>query len=394
MTVAKTDTLIIGGGAIGLAIAYELSRRGRSVVLLERDKVGKQASWAGAGIFPPFNQATAIHPLEKLEAISSELHEVWAVELQKQTGIDVGFRRCGGLYLARTVGEVAALTGELLYWSERQIEYEELSPARLARLAPGLMTDQIDKSVFVPSEYRFRNPRFVKALLAVCQQNGVQIVEDCGATEIVVVNHQTDRIVAGDQEWVADNYCVTCGAWSEQLLQPFEVPLPSIPVRGQVVLFKLDEPLFQPVINEGTRYFVPRDDGYVLAGSTIEEVGFDSSVVPSDIEELKSWACGLVPDLNENSFQKSWAGLRPATYDGFPYLGPVGRSGNTFVATGHFKSGLHLSTGTAIMMADLLTGNEPPIDLTPFAPSRAEYHVFCSPSWLANLTPEDPTSSK
>ena len=119
---------------------------------------------------------------------------------------------------------------------------------------------------------------------------------------------------------------------------------------------------------------MPRSDGHVLAGSTVEEVGFNSSIEQADIEELRNGPTNLFRALNEQTFVTAWAGLRPGTYDGFPYLGSVGRSRNTFVATGHFKTGLHLSTATAVVMADLLQEQTSAIDLTPFAPARAEFH--------------------
>ena len=371
----QTEILLIGGGVIGLSIAYELSKRDRQVVLLEREKLGRQASWAGAGILPPANAETAIHPLEKLEALSSQLHPDWAAELQEQTGIETGFQRCGGLYVARTSGEVASLTGQMLYWSERQIEYEEIDPKHLTTLAPGLAVAELKKVIWVPSEFQTRNPWHLQALTAACQQNGVRLVEDCAEVELIVSDNRTQCVKAAGHSWSAERYCVAAGAWSEQVLAPFGVPLPTTPVRGQLALFQLAKPSFQPVINDGSRYLVPRRDGHVLAGATVEEVGFNNSTVESDIVELKSWAQLLVPALNDTTFVTAWAGLRPGTYDGFPYLGPITSSPNTYVATGHLKSGLHLSVGTAIVMADLLAGDSPSIDLTPFSPSRAEYHL-------------------
>ena len=369
-----TQSVVIGGGVIGLSIAYELSQRNHRVILLERDQVGRKASWFGAGILTPTNGETAIHPLEQLESLSSELHPRWSEELKHSTGIDNGYANCGGVYVARTAGEKAALVGASQHWTERKIKFEPILSQMANQLVPGLTIPPHAKLALVPSESQIRNPRHLQALAVACRQNGVEIVEQCSSLELVVENQQTSYVRVGDQRYLADNYCIASGPWSEQLLKPFQIPLPTTPARGQMVLFKLPAQKFVPIINEGSRYLVPRADGHVLAGSTVEEIGFNSAIERSDIEDLKNWAHQLVPALNEETFVTAWAGLRPGTYDGFPYLGLVGGSGNTFVATGHFKTGLHLSTATAVVIADLLTGNQPAIDLTPFAPARAEFH--------------------
>jgi glycine oxidase len=123
-------------------------------------------------------------------------------------------------------------------------------------------------------------------------------------------------------------------------------------------------------LNEGNRYLVAREDGYVLAGSTEEEVGFDKRTTPAGLADLRSFAEALVPALAEAKLEKSWAGLRPATFDGLPYLGQIPALSNAFVAAGHFRSGLYLSGGTAVLMSQLMRGEEPDIDLEPFRVGR------------------------
>ena len=366
-------TVIIGGGVIGLSIAYELAKRGHQVTLLERDELAQKASWFGAGILTPTNEETAIHPLEQLASHSRQLHDEWSTELRMLTGIDNGYAQCGGLYVVRTAGETATLSGAIQHWDEQGVALHHYSVEQARQLVPDLAVPPQTRVVFVPTEAQIRNPRHLQALSAACLLSGVKIFEHC-SPELVVENDQTTCVRSGDQHYIGDNYCVACGPWSEQLLRPFGVPLPSTPVRGQMALFKLPLQKFVPIINEGSRYLVPRSDGHVLAGSTVEEVGFNSSVDPKDIENLQAWAGQLVPALCQDTFVTAWAGLRPGTYDGFPYLGLIGRSTNTFVATGHFKTGLHLSTATAVVMADLLEDRIPSIDLSPFAPARAEFH--------------------
>jgi glycine oxidase len=366
-----SNIIVIGGGVIGLSIAYELANRRHQVTLIERDRLGQKSSWAGAGIITPSNAATAIHPLEKLEAISTELHIDWSQRLLRETGIDNEFQRCGGLYLARTRGEQAAIAGLRHDWHERRIAYENWDPQRCKSRVPNLSIESLQEALFVPDEFQLRNPRHLQALAAACRMLGVQILE--GEEQIKLVVGDGARVMEvqlGNRVLKADYYSIACGAWSAEIFKPFEIRLPVTPVRGQVALFCLAKPLDAPIINEGTRYLVPRRDGHVIAGATIEEVGFDSRTVAEDIAQLVHWAQSLIPDCNQQRLVKSWAGLRPGSYDGFPYLGWVTESSNALVAAGHFKAGLHLSTGTAVAIADLIEGGLL-IDLSPFAVNRA-----------------------
>ncbi len=385
---------IIGGGVIGLSIAWEVTRRGHQAIVIEKSRLGRGASWAGAGILPPSNAATAIHPLEHLEARSDELHPQWADRLKKETGIDNGFQTCGGLYLARTAGERASLRGRASEWKERKIPFDELSSKELSDQFPALSQSVLDGAMawWAPGETQICNPHHVQALIVACKRQGVELLEDCGDSKIDY--HQDDQSAVkqvtiapnsnAPRTISADAYCLTAGPWSGQIAnqmlgQPSDQspntgdgPLPMLPVRGQMLLFKLDAAPFASVVNEGTRYLVPRQDGHVLFGATIEEVGFDISTTEAGIANLTEHAASLLPQLTEACLVKTWAGLRPGTFDGFPYIGPLSHSSNLFVATGHFKAGLHLSPGTAEIVADLVEQKTPKIDLRPFAPSRVK----------------------
>lgn len=363
---------IVGGGVIGLSLAYELNQRGHEVIVAERDRMGRQSSWAGAGVFPPSNIDTAIHPLEHLEARSDQLHPVWAQQLKEQTGIDNGFGRCGGLYLARSAGEKAALSGVVGEWQQRAFEATQLSPADMKSKFGALCCagDEGLIAWWLPGETQICNPHHMQALVAACQTGGVTLMENCGDVRL----DRADDNVRGiflpglDQQTItADVYCITAGAWAQQIV----TAIPMVPVRGQMLLYKLDQAPFAAIVNEGSRYLVPRQDGHVLFGATIEEAGFDTSTTEIGLANLQQHAQDLLPALTEDRLVKSWAGLRPGTYDGFPYIGPLAGHDNVFIAAGHFKAGLHLAPATAEVISDLIEQKEPTIDLRPFAPSRA-----------------------
>ena len=387
-----SDLIVIGGGVIGLSLAYEMSGRGAKVTVVDIAQQG-QASWAGAGILVPTNEQTAIHPLEKIRGMSSRLHALWAQQLSAETGVDNGYLVCGGIYVARTPGEIAALRGIIEDWIDFEIEHKLLNAEQLAEYLPpvsGLEEElRPTTAVWVASESQIDNPAHMQALLEACRRRGVELLSDCKQVELSLATDRVAAVNVDGQLINASAYCVAAGAWSEKLLNQVNVTMSMLPVRGQIVLFELANRIFEPVVYEGSRYIVPRRDGRVLVGATVEEAGFDASTRPADIQGLVAFAQSLIPALNESNIKKCWAGLRPATFDGFPYMGRVPELANTFISTGHFKAGLHLSTGSAVVMADLIEGKPKTVDLTPFDPARvfqsnANSSCVASLFWLSN----------
>ena len=372
-------TVILGGGVVGLSIAYELSTRGQQAVVIDANDFAAQASWAGAGMLPPSNRETAVHPIEHLEALSNQVHHEWANRLLSETKIDNGYRACGGLYLARSNGEIASLTGAILEWNDRSIDNQRLDVEALVKRFP-MLTDVFRETsagmaVFVPEAAQFHNPRHAQALLVACEQNGVRLLPNRHDIQIEVAEQKICSVRTDQEVVISDQFVFAAGPWTEGLLSQFDVSLPMQPVRGQLALYHLSEDSTAkwsdaPLINEGSRYLVPRSDGHVLAGATIEEVGFDCHTTEDEVADLRAWAESIADDLGPENYVRSWAGLRPGTYDGFPYLGRLADFNNAIIATGHFKAGLQTSAGTAKVIADLVEHKTPEIDLTPFSPNR------------------------
>ncbi|WP_425617409.1 glycine oxidase ThiO [Anatilimnocola sp. NA78] len=369
------DCLIVGGGVIGLSLAWQLALRGRKVRVIDRQAPAQEASWAGAGILPPASRTALAHPLDQLRGWSFELHAEWAVKLLQQTGIDTGYRKCGGLYVARSIGEAAALTAWAEAQHEEQVVVEKLSPGRLAELEPELATANppalpIRAAWLLPDECQLRNPRYLQALLKVCEQQGVEIVANCEVQDFQISNGRLQKVNTSLGDISAEQVCVTSGAWTGQLLQKLGMTLGVIPIRGQMVLFRCERPPLRTIVNEGPRYLVPRDDGRLLVGSTEEEAGFDKRTTPEAIAELIGLARTWLPSLADAEVEQTWAGLRPASFDGFPYLGHLPGVANAFVASGHYRSGLYLSPGTAIVMAQLMCHEACSLNLSAFAVGR------------------------
>ncbi|MBX7165668.1 MAG: glycine oxidase ThiO [Pirellulales bacterium] len=365
------DVLIIGGGVIGLSLAYELATRGRRVRLLERGAVGQEASWAGAGILPPGNRSTATDPFAMLQGLSAELHPQWAERLRAETGIDTGFRRCGGLYVARDAQAAALLELAEHEFGRRAIRVERLACAEARRLEPALFAGSsvvADAVLHLPDECQVRNPWHLRALETACRRRGVLIELDRPVLGFERAGRRVTAVNTPDGPRVAATYCLATGAWSRELAAQLNVELRLKPIRGQIALLNTGERLFSRVINEGSRYLVPREDGRVLVGSTEEDAGFEKRNTAAGIAGLLELAAGLVPPLAAATLEKCWSGLRPSSPDGTPYLGLLPGYENFFAAAGHFRSGLQLSPATAVVLAQLMLGERPEVDLEPFGP--------------------------
>lgn len=363
------DCVIVGGGVIGLSLAYELAGRGRRVCVLDRDVPGRSASWAGAGMLPPASSRST-DPLDQFAHFSGQLHEEWAQRLQDETGIDTGYRKTGAIYLASTEASVAELRSTAARAKEQGITFDELTEREIERLEPALRIGSFCVAYHVPGECQIRNPRHLRALLLACTQRGVTMVPHAAAENFEIRAGKIESVRTSQDVYRAEQFCITTGAWTGALLTQLGLSLAIKPIRGQIALLRLPQSPLNHILNEGPLYLVPREDGRVLVGSTMEDVGFDTSTTPAAIEELTRFAHSLVPALAEATLETSWAGLRPASADGQAYLGQLPNLTNAYLAAGHTRSGLHFSAATAMVLARLMTGEPPGLNLTPFRLDR------------------------
>jgi glycine oxidase len=374
---AASDVLIVGGGVIGLSLAYELSQRlgtGCGLRVLDQAAPGGESSWAGAGILPAAARRPVDHPCLQLAGLSHALHPLWAARLQEETGLDNGYRRTGGLHVARTGEGARFLRQAASEWRALGIEARDVSAGLLPQLEPALDADSVAAAIHVPDEAQLRNPWHLRALLAACDRRGVVVEPGVRVATFQIEKGRVAAVTTSGGLRAAGNVCVCSGAWTQALLAEMGRTVAIQPVRGQIVLLNTAGTAAIPprhIVNDAARYLVPRTDGRVLVGSTEENAGFVKETTPEGVEGLLRLAWGLCPSLKAAHVEASWAGLRPGSADGLPYLGRVPGVKNCFVAAGHFRSGLHLSTGTAVVMSQLLLGQPPEIDLAPFALDRS-----------------------
>ena len=377
----KRRIIIVGGGAIGLSLASELALRetGLEICLLERDQIGKATSWSAAGILPPANLRTALDPIDRLRGLSHELFPSWSERMLADTGIDIGLRRCGAFYLAQSVGERASMIGMTDYWQQLQIQCEPISLSELSQREPALtqLVERNDELAawWVSDEHQVRSPDYVHALTEMCRKLGVDLKPGSAVCDIDAQDDcvsLTIESASGTTRVHADVVVLCSGVWTGKIAAWLRLEQSLVPVRGQIVQLKTDQPILKSIVNVGHRYLVCRDDGHVLIGSCEEEVGFQLGTTETQLNELRQFATEICPSLADAQQVSAWSGLRPMTFDGFPMIGRVPKTKNVYVAAGHFRSGIHLSPATAVCLSDMILGKEPPIDLRAFQVAKQQ----------------------
>lgn len=369
---AKTfDVVILGGGIIGLSLARELSQAGRDVAVVDRGETTPIASWAASGILPPPAVGAVCDPLEQLRHYSHELYERWCSDLFDETNIDVEFERCGGIYLARTTGEVAALQSTQAQWQEEGVDVVSWTAEEMAVREPRLagFTRQV-KILFLPGEVQVRPSRILRALRESLARRRVTSIKSHWDGTVTRMGNRWQSVQTDIGELRANQFCITTGTWTSQVVGRLGIDVPIEPRRGQIVLWKLPQRWLHHVVNDGPRYLIARRDGHLLAGSTVEDVGFRNETTAEGLTELIRFAEQLVPDLRSHRPVSQWSGLRPMTGDNLPYLDQMPGAENVFLAAGHFRSGIHLAPATAKLLTQWMQGRSPDLSLRPFAIAR------------------------
>jgi glycine oxidase len=361
-----SDVVVIGGGVIGLSLAWELAGQGRDVTVLEQGQVGQEASWAGAGMLPPGNLKLASDGEPTLRSLSHQLWSDWSASLLEATGIDNGYRNCSAI----EVSLAEPLDAEIETWRKSGVRAELLQRDEMRENAAAI-SDEIAHAYRLPEFSQVRNPRHLKALIAACRQRRVRIVE---GRQVFGWDVEQGRAVAAksaNERYSADQFVITAGAWSQSLLKSVGCTTDIKPIRGQIALLKTKMLPFDYVIELGSRYLVPRDDGRILVGSTEENVGFVKQNTAAGVQGLLELATRLVPQLEDAELERCWSGFRPGTSRAVPFIGAVPEIENLFVAAGHFRSGLQMSPGTTLLIRELMLGQKTSISPEPFAIGKA-----------------------
>ncbi len=363
------DVIIIGGGIIGVAAAYALTRAHvKRVVLIDRGKLGREASRAAAGMLVPQAETEGPGPLLDLCLAARNRYRSLTDELRETTGEDIEYCKWGLLYLLDPSDHEAA-KGRAAWQRSAGLRVEQLSGRELRTMEP-ILNPAIESALFFPDEAHIRPCTVVSALAAAACSAGAEILENVEAIDFILDEDRLRGVNVGGKTILADTIIACAGAWTGRLLDRIGHRLPMEPVRGQIVRTRFDRlPLTHPVWGP-MGYLVPRLNGELLIGTTVEQAGFASTATLAGVSELCEAARTMVPSLMTAPFDRTWAGLRPRLPDGLPAIGRFADIPNLIVATGHYRSGILLGPLTGEIIADLVLDKEPPFPLQAFSPDR------------------------
>jgi glycine oxidase len=363
------SALVVGGGIIGCSLARELAGAGVRTTVVERGAPGGEASTAAAGLLSPQSEAPAPGPFFDLALASRDLHPVWAAELAKETGIDVGYRRTGILRCETSPAgaeRADSLESRVSWQRAAGLPLEEVGVARIAALSGGLVAPGVARAFWFPEDGVVDPVPLVEAVVRSAERRGARILSGRTVQRFLVERGACVGVeTEGGVRFAADCVVDAAGAWAALDRDVLDVPVE--PVRGQMVELRPVRALPTVAWSEDV-YLVPRTDGRVLAGSTEERVGYVRETTAEAVDRLVGSARRLVPDLAEAAFSRAWAGLRPASADGLPILGATSVPG-LWLATGHYRNGILLAPVTARLLARAIVGETRP-ELAPFSPDR------------------------
>ena len=360
--------LVVGGGIIGCATAYELAKAGCAVTVLERSTPGAEASSAAAGVLSPLAELSH-GPLSRLVLASWRLYPTVARELHAATGIDVELTTHGTIHPLFTVNDIRAAS-VLAEWAVRQrLSVEGWDAADLRSREPALSKD-VRGAMFVGSDHWVNNQRLVVAYAQAAVAAGVSLISGCEVSRVLVEAGQVRGLVADGDRFEADQVVLAAGAWTAPLVASFGGRLPVEPRRGQMVALGHVPPVISHCIHANDVYLVPRPSGELLIGATVERAGFQRAVTAQAIASLLAAAVQLVPALGDLPITRTWFGFRPWAPDSRPVLGPWPGIDNLWIATAHYREGILLAPITARLLTEWIVGGGPSIELDAFLPDR------------------------
>ena len=356
--------VIVGGGVIGLLTAFNLAPHVQRVTLLDRSNLGQESSWAGGGIVSP------LYPWRYSQAVTALAH--WSQDFYPQLG--------ERLFASTGIDPEVHTTG--LYWLDLDDEAEALAWARrenrpLSAVDISATHDAVpvlgggfSRAIYMADVANVRNPRLVKSLkAALLALPNVTVHEQCEVSGFIRDGDKVLGVESSQGAIHADQVVLTAGAWSGDLLATLGLELPVEPVKGQMILYKCAADFLPSMVLAKGRYAIPRRDGHILIGSTLEHEGFDKTPTAEALQSLQASAVELIPALAEAEVVGHWAGLRPGSPEGVPYIGEVPGLAGLWLNCGHYRNGLVLAPASCQLFADVLLGRDPVIDPAPYAPA-------------------------
>jgi len=370
MSITPVRVAIIGGGIIGCLTAWRLKQQGMQPVIIERGQLGRESSWAGAGILCPIQPWLYPDDFTHLVDASLDMYPALQKELTERTGISPEWLQ-SGLMVPFFPDDAVDHRQAALDWSQRfNWQVRELDAQQTRHHEP-LLAEDVGGALVWPEVAQLRNPRLLAAVDAILKQEQIEIVEQAEVAALIDVAGRVTGVSLTDGRAIhADAVLLAAGSWSGGLAESMGISLPVQPVKGQIVLLQSEPGELRHIVKHDSAYFVPRADGRILVGASMEMVGFKSGNTVAEVQSMLNALTRLLPGLGQASIERQWMGFRPGSADGLPFIGPVHERPGLWVASGHYRNGVALAPITAHIISRWMAGEPPEMDMSCFLPSR------------------------
>lgn len=362
------DVAIVGGGLIGLSAAFELCGTGLSVVVFDRQEPGRESSWAAAGMLAPGPDSPKADPLVPLAKESLGIYPQFVSSIEEHSGKSTSFAREGTLEIFAGPFAEIARNKFLEEYRRHGLAIEPIS-LEAARKIETSLSATAAAVAWIPDEATIDPRQLVEAVGLAAKNRGAQIRANCGVTSLLNEGSRCAGVVAAGEKIATKHVLITAGSYSGTMDAEIAHHAPTRPVRGQMIALRHHDVRLTHVLRSEKGYLVPRPDGRIIAGSTLEEAGFEKGVTPDGLQKIRSAAVELVPQLADAEVAETWSGLRPGTPDDLPILGPTDADG-FLVATGHYRNGILLAPITAKLVREWIVSGRTSVDVAAFSPLR------------------------
>jgi glycine oxidase len=368
--VKNADVIVVGAGLVGAAAAYECAKAGAKVVLIDKKNIGTGASGNSAAMLELQIDAYRGEPFFSLAKASHDLFPALIRDLTAETAIDTGYEPCSIMQVAMNPEEAVVLEAECQRQLRLGLRARWLTPTQVANHVPDL-THSIYGAALFHEDGNVNGLPFLRALCTGAEKAGAELIFNAGDVSLLLDGPRVVGVRYGVEQIMASKIVVSAGAWIDSLLAPLSVQLHVTPVRGQLVVFETPERVLPfPIYTKTGGYLTPKKDGITLAGSTIENAGFDASPTAEGRERILNLVRSLYPKLLRFPIRTVTAGLRPKSPDDLPLIGVLPEHPNVFIASGHYRNGVLLSPISGKMAALFASGQPMPDAFRVFSPER------------------------